>query len=995
MVAPRLPYISFNTCLAVIIKRPVWAVAAVAAVTVMFCWYLPRLSFKTTVYDLIIETLPEAKQYRNFRDLFGSDEIIRMVVKADNVLEKATFAKVTHLSEASLKIEGVRRVLSLPEVKKSVDPRSEWPMDKFAAILRPVDLFQRNLISADRQTTIITLVLNYNADKDAVIAAAGKLIEDSGKDLQLYQIGMPLVSEALADYTQQDFFRLTPITLVIIAVLLMVLFRSLHCLILPLACVGLSLIWTFGFMAYMGISVSMLTIIVPVLLIAVGTAYCLHICSVYLTQARKAPTPRAASRATFAEMAFPVTLAVLTTIFGIGSLVTSRITAIQEFAGFACFGIASLLVIALTFLPAMMALIPLPKAASKAPGAGIDRLIDTLLARIVALNLYRQKPCLIIIGVIAVSCLIGLFLIRVETNPISFFKSSATVRRNFHNIYQQMSGSFPIHVAMSGPSEDYFEEPSNVAELARFQTFLNAIEGVDKTISFADYIQLVNYVYNRFDPKYYVLPEDPYEMRMLVNNFKVLLGNDLLKSFMSPDMRQANILMLTHIASSRQFLHTKQKILDHVAVDLDEALSWEVTGLGMVIAASSHLLTVGQVKSLSISLVLIFGVMVALFLSAKVGLIAIIPNLFPILLNFGIMGLFGIPLSVATSLIASVAIGLAVDDTIHYLVRYNREFKKDLDKDRAMRDTLMAVGRPIIFTSLTIGFGFSVLLFSHFQPTAIFGLLMVITMISALVGDLILLPTFMMHVELVTAWDLLKMMPTMGTMSPGMVHELNQPLNAVKVGNDVIRLIIRRGNPIDGKQIEAVTEEIGKQITRASQMIERFSDAGKLPGFDKETININSPVRATLAMLEHQLKLDSIQTAAHLASDLPRVMAHHNRMVQVIYNLLTNSREAINLRQEHEGLAADNHIVIKTYCQKGRVYLTIKDTGMGIEENNLDRVFEPFFTTKETGKGKGLGLTICNEIIRDCGGRISIDSAQDEKEKGTGVTISFPAVIED
>jgi C4-dicarboxylate-specific signal transduction histidine kinase len=228
-----------------------------------------------------------------------------------------------------------------------------------------------------------------------------------------------------------------------------------------------------------------------------------------------------------------------------------------------------------------------------------------------------------------------------------------------------------------------------------------------------------------------------------------------------------------------------------------------------------------------------------------------------------------------------------------------------------------------------------------------------------------------------------------------MVHELNQPLNAVKVGNDVIKLMIRRGTPIDGKQIEAVTEEIGKQITRASQMIERFSEAGKLPGFDKETININSPVRATLAMLEHQLKLDSIQVAAHLGSDLPRVMAHHNRMIQVIYNLLTNSREAINLRQQHEGLTADRHIVIKTYRQKGRVCFSIKDTGIGIEENNLDRVFEPFFTTKETGKGKGLGLTICNEIIRDCDGNISIDSARDEKDNGTEVTISFPAIIKD
>ena len=987
MIASKTPYFSFRSYLNIITQRSMWVLLFVAVITAAFGWHLPKLSFKTTVYDLVIETLPEAGHYRDFQELFGSDEIIRMVIRAENILDPPTFAKVTTLSEGARQIPGVRRVISLPEVKRSVDPRSEWTMDKFAGILTPVDLFQRNLISKDHQTTIITLVLTPDADRDGIISAARHLIGKSGKDLRLYQIGFPLVSEALARYTQQDFFNLTPVTMCIIAILLLVLFRSIYCLVLPLACVSLSAVWTFGFMAFQGVAVSMLTIIVPVFLIAVGTAYCLHICSEYITQAREAPGPQAASRATFERMTFPVTLAVLTTILGIGSLVTNRITAIQEFAGFACFGIASLLVIVLTFLPAMLALVPLPKN-GRGAASGLDRWIDSLLAHIVTLNLKHQKPCLWALGTVVAICLAGIFFIRVETNPVSFFKESTPVSRNFHHIYQQMSGSFPMHVVMSGPAEDYFEDPSNVAELARLQTFLSSIVDVDKTISFADYLKLVNYTYNRFDPEYYALPEDRYELRMLVNNFKVLLGNDLLKSFMSPDMRQANILMLTHIASSSQFLETKAAILNHVADGLDRELTWNVTGLGMVTAASSHLLTIGQVKSLSISLVLIFGVMVALFVSGKVGLIAVVPNLFPIVVNFGIMGLFGIPLSVATSLIASIAIGLAVDDTIHYLVRYNREFKKDLDKDRAMRATLTAVGRPIIFTSVTIGIGFSVLLFSHFQPTAIFGFLMVITMVCSLIGDLILLPTLMMHVELVTAWDLLKMMPTVGTMSPSMVHELNQPLNAIKVGNDVIGLMVKKGTPIDGRQISAVTEEIGNQVTRASQMIERFSDVNKLPGFDKQPLNINSPIRNTLELLEHQLKLDSISVRTHLAADLPLVLAHHNRMVQVIYNLLTNAREAINAERRRHGLTPGHRIVMRTQFKKSRVHLTIRDTGIGIDEDSLDRIFEPFFTTKEMGQGKGLGLTICKQIVRDCGGRISISS---NPGKGALVTITFPA----
>ena len=177
----------------------------------------------------------------------------------------------------------------------------------------------------------------------------------------------------------------------------------------------------------------------------------------------------------------------------------------------------------------------------------------------------------------------------------------------------------------------------------------------------------------------------------------------------------------------------------------------------MVISASSHLLTSGQVKSLSMTMVLVFGIMFMLFLSSKVGFIAAATNLFPIVTVFGVMGWLGIELSMFTSLVASIAIGLAVDDTIHYLVRYNREFREDLDDRKALRTTLEHVGRPIIFTTVTIGLGFSILLLSGFKATAVFGVLMVVTMVSALVGDMILLPSLMLHVELITLWDLVKL----------------------------------------------------------------------------------------------------------------------------------------------------------------------------------------------------------------------------------------------
>jgi len=739
-----------------ILKRPLIVIFMIAAITFFFAWRLPDLSFKTSIYDLQVEDLPETAQYNSFKKIFGSDEIIRVVIKCDNVFGPITFRKLEQLADTAAAIEGVRRVISLPGVKKAVDVSGNLSMEKFSTLVAPVDLFRKNLISTDRKTTALTLVLKNDADPDKVIHRVRQMLSDGPPDLMLYQIGMPLVSEALANFTKRDFFRLPPLTFLLIAIILFCLFRRAQYILLPLASVGLALVWTFGFMTYLRIPLSMLTMIVPVLLVAVGTAYCLHIVSEYLACQGEAASPTEAVAKTYSNIALPTCLAVLTTAVGLGSLLVNRISAIQEFAIFSCFGIFSILIIVMTFLPAALSFIPL---AAQGPKKEIDATpyFNRFIEKIIDLDLNHQKIVLPVIGVVVLICVIGIFRIRVETNPVGYLRDGTPVKDNFNDIYQTLSGSFPIHVVMGQPAADYFENPQHLADIARIQEFLVTLPGVDKTVSFADYLKLVNYILNHFEPKYYTLPLEDFEVRMLMNNYTTILGEDMLTPFINPDFSKANILLLTHISSSREFLQIRERTLAFVEQHFSKDLNWEVTGLGMVIAASSHQLTIGQIKSLSITMILVFGIMFILFLSSKVGLIAIIPNIFPIIINFGIMGWLGIELSLVTSLIASIAIGLAVDDTIHYLARYNREFRKDLDDERAIRDTLHHVGRPITFTTVTICVGFSVLFFSSFKPTAIFGLMMVITSLSALVGDLILLPSLIRHVELVTLWDLVRL----------------------------------------------------------------------------------------------------------------------------------------------------------------------------------------------------------------------------------------------
>jgi hydrophobe/amphiphile efflux-3 (HAE3) family protein len=747
---------SFKEMLDWTLRKPLVVISIILAITLFFAWQIRHLSFKTSINDLQIEDLPETARYEDFKKLFGSDEIIRIVVKAENVFDSLTFRKIEQLAENAAQIDGVRRVISLPGIKKAVDVAGSWSMEKFYAVVSNADLFRNNLFSSDGKTTAITLILKNEASTDDVVQRIRKLIADTSGDLTLYQIGMPLVSEALANFTAKDFSRLPPITLLLITIILFCLFRKLRYILIPLTCVGLALVWTFGLMALLRIPLSMLTMIVPVFLIAVGTAYCLHIVSEYIACQKRASSPAEVTALTFTHIAFPTFLAILTTVIGLGSLLVNHIAMIQEFAIFSCFGMISILTIVLTFLPAVLSLVPI---SSKKQNEEIAKpsLFQRYIDKVLALNLKHQKITLSIISVLAVICLIGIFRIRVETNPIDYFKADIPVRRHFNDIYRHLSGSFPINVAMGNPQADYFEDPGHLADIARLQLYLEKLPGVDKTVSFADYLKLVHYALNKFDQQYYVLPQEGFEVRMAINNYTTMLGEDMLTRFISSDFSKTNILLLTHISSSRDFLKIREEIMAYVKNHFSKDLNWDVTGLGMTIAVSSHLLTEGQIKSLSITMVLVFGIMFALFLSFKVGLIAVVPNVFPIIVNFGIMGWFGIELSMATSLIASIAIGLAVDDTIHYLVRFNREFKTDLDEKRAIKDTLTHVGKPITFTTVTICVGFSVLMFSSFKPTAIFGAMMVITSLSALVGDLILLPSLIQHVEVVTLWDLLRL----------------------------------------------------------------------------------------------------------------------------------------------------------------------------------------------------------------------------------------------
>jgi histidine kinase len=230
-------------------------------------------------------------------------------------------------------------------------------------------------------------------------------------------------------------------------------------------------------------------------------------------------------------------------------------------------------------------------------------------------------------------------------------------------------------------------------------------------------------------------------------------------------------------------------------------------------------------------------------------------------------------------------------------------------------------------------------------------------------------------------------MTTLGEMSAGIAHELNQPLNAIKMGSEYLKMMVESQKMIPEENLVEVSDRINEQVDRASEIIDHLREFGHKPDFAKEKVDINQAVRVTHGIVAQQMRLQNIRVTLDLENNLPPILARNTRIEQVIFNLLTNALDALIQGEKTQSAVDKPAIIVRSFLENGRVTLTVSDNGAGIAKEALDKVFEPFFTTKEVGSGMGLGLSITYGTVKDYNGVIDIQSAEGE---GTTVKMQFP-----
>jgi len=231
-------------------------------------------------------------------------------------------------------------------------------------------------------------------------------------------------------------------------------------------------------------------------------------------------------------------------------------------------------------------------------------------------------------------------------------------------------------------------------------------------------------------------------------------------------------------------------------------------------------------------------------------------------------------------------------------------------------------------------------------------------------------------------------MKTLGEMSAGIAHELNQPLNAIKMGSDYLHLLAESGQTPPPDALAAVTAQVSAQVDRAADIIGHLRDFGRKSEPMLENVDINTPIRGVFTIIGNELALQGIEVALHLADGLPPIQAHANRLEQVFFNLVVNARDAMSEEQCPKGMARPHRISIASRRVAAGVEISVADTGCGIADVSRHKIFEPFFTTKQAGRGMGLGLAITYGIVKDYGGNIEVESVPGQ---GSVFRLTFPA----
>jgi predicted RND superfamily exporter protein len=703
---------------------------------------------------------PAYLQYERFRKEFGGTRHLIVAITAPSKERLLSDEGFAFLDRASREIETVETVEAVNSLATAtiVDALPATADDDGGIDVRPLiddvaskgaqaagqralddSLLRGDLISEDG--TVAAIIISFDEDRiddvrAGVIEKIHGIVDPAlPRGFEAHYNGSLEISETYNRITTENQNKFTPPILALTLLAVFFMFRSWRKTALTLCAIAVSVMWTLGLYLLFGLTTNVLASMIVPLVMVLAIADDVHMMQHFDHEVREGASPEQAFKNTITHMTPALFGASATTALGMLSLTTSNVVAVKYFGLGAAIGVMVDFLISIVLVPTLLAWMKQERAQPPQ-----ERWFLAPLQRVAAFSTSHARSIMAAAGILAVIAVAGVMRLRVDTNHIAFFSASHPLGSSARVIDQKLGGVYGFQIMLEGEPGS-MQQPDTLRRIDRMAARLEEYPEVRKVTTVADYVKRINKELDGGGPEAEAVPDSAEKVAQELFVFTLAdEGRRELARVMSSDASASQISVKLQAMSSDklyEYVENSSRFAEELA---GTGVRATVTGSGKLFSDLDHYLVTSQITSFATAFVTVFFVIFMVFRSARYGLLAIVPNLLPVLAVFGVMGWLDISLNIATVMVASVALGVVDDDTIHFISRFRRERQYGTPMVQAIERATIYEGRAALTTAIINSLAFAVLMMSEYRPSAWFGGLLGLTMIVAFLAEIFVLP---------------------------------------------------------------------------------------------------------------------------------------------------------------------------------------------------------------------------------------------------------------
>jgi hydrophobe/amphiphile efflux-3 (HAE3) family protein len=739
-----------------VLNKPVTVFIVLILLTFIFVKGVSMLEMGNTQESELPEDNELVRTKKNIEEVFGKKDIILIGIESDNIFTAQTLAKIKEIEESLTEIEGVipDETVSILSVNNIIGDSEGVEVGRYIQEI-PTNIQELNrlrdyavnnplmvdrIISKDARFSAIVANIEDGYSEEFVYSKISEIIEKYNTPEYIFISGDPIQQKEIDMGIQGDMGLLLPIALILLIIAYFYSFRTILGVLLPSGIVLLSIIWTMGIIPYLGYKITVVSSIIPILMLVISSSYGIHIMQKFYDEyKRRGDNIDEIRKKVIVSMLNPFMLTCLTSALGMITLLIFKVKSIKEFGVVISLGSIFTYVITIALFSAVMYF--LRNKRLKVSLASRNRLLNHFLLIMTNFSLKKQKTILFL-GVLMLGISIyGIFNVRIGNDFIEYFPKNHRLTVAYEKFNNNLGGADYIDVMFDGRTADAVKAPDLLNKIDAFLKYANErYSYVGNSFSVVDIVKRMNKELHDGYAIYDKIPDNQEEVAQYLLLYSMSGNPGDFNSIIDYDYQRTKVrIMLT---SSEQDNHREiyNGLTEYAKNNFENTVNVEFGGGAVFWLAQIDYIVTGKIQNIICAVLIVLLICTIAFRSFKYGVVSIVPLTLSSLFTFGIMGLTGMRLETATALITSIGIGIGIDFAIHYISALKRETKKGYNFPDAVSNTMQSTGRAITLDVLTTILGFLVFTFSGFIPIQHFGWLITLTMIGACLSSLIMFP---------------------------------------------------------------------------------------------------------------------------------------------------------------------------------------------------------------------------------------------------------------